>query len=254
MKAKIFLAVLFVFALIGFVSAVPAASSPVCDIEAFVLNSTYVPTYFQPDNGLSCNDGGRNISESYLLKVILLHVGANNPGEIREECRSLYPPDSEILITVKDLKESVKYEENSTIKGDIHFDGDECSHGIYLTNYNISESVCSLDSDCPLGTCPDGSTYRAYSCLYNQCGAMMYITGPCMINKKPQNCSLVKCPNAYWDTDTYECQCGKTNAQCVEELGHSGKWSNELNKCISNYCEDYPSNSDCICNVGEIEK
>jgi len=38
---------------------------------------------------------------------------------------------------------------------------------------------CTADSDCRKGTCPDGSTYQAYSCSSNKCVLINYFQDPC---------------------------------------------------------------------------
>jgi len=60
-----------------------------------------------------------------------------------------------------------------------------------------------VDSDCPLGTCPDGHTYKAYSCSENhQCGTIEYVADPCIPMPKPSpecsvdsDCPIGKCDN-----------------------------------------------------------
>ena len=42
------------------------------------------------------------------------------------------------------------------------------------------ELSCSIDSDCPLGTCPDGFTYQNFSCLEGVCHQLNFFADPCL--------------------------------------------------------------------------
>jgi hypothetical protein len=120
--------------LIGIVSAVPAAPSPTCKVTANVLNSTYQPAYFQEDNGIPCNSGGRDVPSSYLLQLKI-----NSASTVTEDgsmsCDELYPLGKEISVIL--YNPTRDYSGVKVIEGDIHFGGDECNGGIFLTNYKI---------------------------------------------------------------------------------------------------------------------
>ena len=45
-----------------------------------------------------------------------------------------------------------------------------------------SDALCSDDNDCPLGICPDGSTYMAFSCLDGKCHELNFFADPCQFS------------------------------------------------------------------------
>ena len=124
------------------VFAVPAAPSPTCKINAEIIKVDYIKAYFQEDNGLPCNAGGRNISAKYLLEVKI-----NNISTIITEgmtCEELYPTNSIKTLTIFEtqINSGDSFQKNQVIEGNIHFSGDECGSGIYLSNYKITEESC----------------------------------------------------------------------------------------------------------------
>ena len=137
MQHKIFLfsvCAILMLSSIGIVSAVPAAPSPTCHITAEILNATYHPAYFQEDNGLPCNNGGRNIPAHYLLELKINNVSTvQEAGSI--SCEERYPINGKISVTPYDIP--VDYSKIKVLEGDIHFGGDECNSGIFLKDYNI---------------------------------------------------------------------------------------------------------------------
>ena len=130
------------------VFAAPAAPSPTCKINAEISEVTFHEAYFQEDNGLPCNAGGRNIPAKYLLKVKV-----NDVSSVREDgpisCTELYPPNSEKTLTIYEnsVKVGDSFQKNQLIKGEIHFGGDECGSGIYLNNYEIVNGEPQEDSN-----------------------------------------------------------------------------------------------------------
>ena len=148
-KLILLIAVLFMIGLTSFVSAVPAAPSPICKITAEIVNVTYRQSYFQEDDGRPCNEGGINIAASYLMTVRISQISnTNNEGNVN--CSNLYPVDSEqAIIYYKKVYEyqndfGDKFVEGQTIEGNINHGGDECSSGIYLNTYPIAD----IESGC----------------------------------------------------------------------------------------------------------
>lgn len=141
--------IFFVFSIIALfvlfsssIFAVPAAPSPTCKINAEIIKVDYIKAYFQEDNGLPCNAGGRNIPAKYLLKVKI-----NDISPVIEEgmtCEQLYPLNSVKTLTIfeNQINSGDSFKENQLIDGNIHFSGDECSSGVYLSNYKIIEEPC----------------------------------------------------------------------------------------------------------------
>ncbi len=137
---------------ISFISAVPAAPSPKCRITGKIIEITFKPAYFQEDNGLPCNAGGVNVPAMYLLTVKITQVSTvQQEGD--QNCTAVYPINSERTLTISEssINSGDLFEKDKIIEGDIHFAGDECLGGIYLSNYVLSaanDNACAKDSDC----------------------------------------------------------------------------------------------------------
>ena len=44
------------------------------------------------------------------------------------------------------------------------------------------ELTCTIDSDCPPGSCPDGFTYQNFSCLEGKCNQLNFFADPCLMH------------------------------------------------------------------------
>jgi hypothetical protein len=93
---------------------------------------------------------------------------------------------------------------------------------------------CRVDSDCPIGICPSGKTYKQYSCLNNECYAINYFADPCSV---PGDGSFCKGKNiqtccSQWAADN--------NIPVIKCLG---SWHLVNNKCTYQ-CGDY-DDDDC---------
>jgi len=148
--------IFFVFSIFAFIIlfstsifAAPAAPSPVCKINAKIIKVDYIKAHFQEDKLLPCNPGGR-IPAKYLL-----HVRINSVSSVTSDdgidCTKLYPINSVQTLTIfeSNIKRGNVFRENQIIEGSIHFDGDECDSGVYLINYNITDSCPELTPPAP---------------------------------------------------------------------------------------------------------
>ena len=139
---KILFAVGLILLSSSFVSAVPAAPSPTCRVTADISEVTFREAYYRGDDGRPCNAGGKTIPAAYLLRIRINSVSTVSDEGIRS-CEELYPQGSETTLTVLGLNTAGNdsFEKNQVIEGYVHFSGDECGSGIYLTDYKIIEDM-----------------------------------------------------------------------------------------------------------------
>ena len=144
MKNSLFFGIvclMLIITIFEIVSAAPAAPSPTCKITGEITNVTFRSSYFQEDNGLPCNFGGRNVTSSYLLSVKI-----NDLSTVREDgdytCENIYPVDSKVslILNFNYFFMDANYSIGKIIEGEIHFGGDECSSGTYLYNHTLGDN------------------------------------------------------------------------------------------------------------------
>lgn len=119
------------FISVSLVSAVPAAPSPTCEIEADVLGAKKTKKITLPINAPSQE------IEYYSVNLKILKVSTFQ-DEGPATCDNLYPVNSEketILFPNEYNKNPVM--EGQRIKGQFHFGGDERFGGIFLSNISI---------------------------------------------------------------------------------------------------------------------
>lgn len=136
----------FVLLFVIAVSAAPVNPRPPCRVNVTILNVTYHKGYFQEDNGLPCFSNGRDMPAKYLLAVRIQSVSAVEEADLFQErgsdCSARYPVGNEMILTIakSNVNPSDSFKKDQVIEGDIHFAGDECSNGLYLSNYRIIKS------------------------------------------------------------------------------------------------------------------
>lgn len=114
----------------------------------------------------------------------------------------------------------------------------QCPDGSYVSRegpnceFRACPNVeCGTDADCKKGICPDGSTYRQYSCSNNKCITINYLQDPCHAKcplpppcptqliygdpspDDPNKCPRYQCPSTY-------CGGGSSDPNCICPEGH----------------------------------
>ena len=56
------------------------------------------------------------------------------------------------------------------------------SSGEITSSSSSGDLTCLTDSDCSLGTCPDGKTFQNYSCLDGKCHELNFFADPCLFH------------------------------------------------------------------------
>ena len=94
------------------------------------------------------------------------------------------------------------------------------------SNVNLS---CTTDDQCPLGSCPNGKTFKRFTCTLNKCTAIVFSTEPCSI-ATGDDCRCLE--GSYFDgmdcvTGTLDCENTASDSVCsCDNL-------NFLNSCVA---------------------
>ena len=91
-------------------------------------------------------------------------------------------------------------------------------------NANIS---CISDSQCPNGTCPNGSIFKRFTCTGNKCTLIPFSTDPCFITTK--DC---KCPSGSF-FDEMDCMTGTLKCPNISDPVCSCNNLDFLNSCVA---------------------
>lgn len=99
-------------------------------------------------------------------------------------------------------------------EGIISFSDGECSSSSGTTG-------CNIDDDCPIGICPDNSTYMAFSCIEGLCSELIFIRDPCSDLSTHINSNFT----GIWKGKAFICNSG-------EELVSSSQITAPTEECI----------------------
>ena len=120
------------FTSVDLVLAVPAAPSPICEIEADVLSVEKTKTITPPINAPSQE------IEHYSVNLKILRASVLQNDEGFTTCDNLYPVNSEKeTILFPDEYNKSPFTNGQRIKGKVHFSGDERFHGTFLSNISV---------------------------------------------------------------------------------------------------------------------
>lgn len=81
----------------------------------------------------------------------------------------------------------------ANVEGLKRFTRGECS-----SSSGTISLTCKSDSDCPKGTCPNGSTYTAYNCLGGMCNQLLFFADPCQFLQSSSSSSSGTCIDCRW--------------------------------------------------------